>query len=365
MAQQHRKPVPSEGNCIAFVRCSGTDGGAVFLTDPEGAAVRRLDLGPGSRGAWGPAWSPNGRELCCVGMVGDYGALFVVDLSGLPPRRPTASSDADEDSPVWSPDGAHIAFVHSNRHGADHLRRLHVASGVVRPLTAGPGLDGAPSWSPDGRRLAFQRALGHPAGLYILPAEGGPARFLTPGLDPDWGPDNRRIAYSHGGLLWVIAVCEGGEVDGPPRQLTGDPRVEDRHPSWSPDGARIVFSRGAADGTGRPPHLIVLDTATGEEQDIGEGQEPDWGPRTQGTRGPDAADAGDARRGRPTPGEPGGPQRLRSTEVLRRRPAMPGSPLSAEPEQHADTGAPADAWGGFRRRGSAGVGRTSPTSSPR
>ncbi len=291
MAQQQRKPVPSGGHCIAFVRCPGADRGELLVTDPEGADVRRLDVGPGSRGVWGPAWSPDGWQLCCVRLAGDYSALFVIDFSGLPPRRLTAPSDADEDSPVWSPDGAHIAFVHSNRHGADHLRRVHVASGTVRRLTTGPGLDGAPSWSPDGRRLVFHRALGDPSGLYILPAEGGPARFLTPGLDPDWGPDNRRIAYSQGGLLWVIRVCEGGEVDGPPRQLTGDPRVEDRHPSWSPDGSRIVFSRGPADGDHAPPHLIVLDTATGKEQDIGDGQEPDWGPQTLSTRGPDAPHA--------------------------------------------------------------------------
>ena len=89
----------------------------------------------------------------------------------------------------------------------------------------------------------------------------------------DAGP----IAYSDGHLLWAIRGRDGAEVYRPTRQLTHDPRVEDRHPSWSPDGGHVFFSRELANGSNRPPHLIVLDVATGEERDIGEGQEPDWG----------------------------------------------------------------------------------------
>ena len=294
-------PASSHDGRIAFVRGTDAGGSELLITDAEGARIRRPELPPETTRVWSPAWAPDRQRLCFVGLAGDFSALFCLSLDGLPPRRLTPPSQADEDAPAWSPDGAQIAFVHSNRHGADHLCTLELASGAVRGLTAGSGLDGHPCWSPDGHFVALQRALAVPAGLHVLPIEGGPAHFLTPGQEPDWSPDGSWIAYSHGHLLWAIRVRDGAEVDGPPRQLTHDPRVEDRHPSWSPDGEHVVFSRELANGSNRPPHLIVLDVATGEERDIGEGQEPDWGPSSQNAGYPNAAQvAATVARRRPT-----------------------------------------------------------------
>ena len=90
-------------------------------------------------------------------------------------RHPTISGDA-------------IVFVCD-----DDLWRVESAGGVARRLTAGLSEPSTPCLSPDGRWLAFVgRDEQHPE-VYVMPAEGGPARRMT-WLGPDvmvrgWTPD--------------------------------------------------------------------------------------------------------------------------------------------------------------------------------
>src|SRR5260221_2245718 len=82
----------------------------------------------------------------------------------------------------------------------DDLWRVDAAGGVARRLTAGLGEVGAPSLSPDGRWLAYvARDEQHPE-VYLMPAEGGPARRMT-WLPPDvivscWAPDGAILVLS-------------------------------------------------------------------------------------------------------------------------------------------------------------------------
>src|SRR5919197_1331904 len=55
----------------------------------------------------------------------------------------------NDTGPVWSPDGAAIAF----QRGDKILIRSH--SGAIRQFGDYPESDLFPAWSPDGRRLAF------------------------------------------------------------------------------------------------------------------------------------------------------------------------------------------------------------------
>ncbi len=66
----------------------------------------------------------------------------------------------------------------------DDLWQVEVSGGVARRLTAGLGEPSTPALSPDGRWLAYvARDEQHPE-VYVMPAEGGPARRMT-WLGPD------------------------------------------------------------------------------------------------------------------------------------------------------------------------------------
>jgi TolB protein len=162
--------------------------------------------------------------------------------------------------------GGQIAFA-SNR-GDRHQSHLYVmnADGSdQRALTTAPLDNLYPAWSPDGTQLVYvgidPRAISDsPAGdLYLLPADGGPARQLTHGLNakwPKWSPDGRWIVYADAPEntiaaydLYLLALADGSI-----RRLTDTPGF-DGMPAWTPDG-QIVFA--SARGDQRDTHLYRM-----------------------------------------------------------------------------------------------------------
>ena len=140
------------------------------------------------------AVSPDGRWLA----FDLQGSLWVVSTKGGAARRITDYYN-DAHLPVWSPDGATIAFA-SDRGGAYNIWAVDVAGGVPRQLTSGPREDRAPAWSNDGHTIAFSATQGGASALYSIPASGGAAvqlhaapagaRFDAPSYAPDG-----RLAY--------------------------------------------------------------------------------------------------------------------------------------------------------------------------
>jgi dipeptidyl aminopeptidase/acylaminoacyl peptidase len=184
-------------------------------------------------------------------------------------------------SPSLSPDGGRVAFARSkyDRERKEHRSQIMVAElpgGEPRPFTQG-AKDGSPRFSPDGGSMAFIRPDdGDRKQLWLIPASGGEARRLTSvaggvaefawspdgtriafasDVDPDVPPDGeesseprvsvvRRIRYRYDTLGWrgdthshlFVLEVASGEV----QQLT-DGDWDDHMPAWSLDGARIAF----------------------------------------------------------------------------------------------------------------------------
>ena len=78
---------------------------------------------------------------------------------------------AFEESPRWSPDGKHIAFV-STRNGNQEIYSADADGKNVKRLTNEPAMDNNPSWSPDGSQLAFCSARHGNFEIYTMKADG-------------------------------------------------------------------------------------------------------------------------------------------------------------------------------------------------
>jgi Tol biopolymer transport system component len=108
--------------------------------------------------------------------------------SPLPPpdtQQPTSTSTAATDGPTLTT----VAPVAQNR----SVYTIPSAGGSGTFLT--PGSE--PVWSPDGANIAFTVPTDDGGtAVYTIPSAGGSGTFLTPGSEPVWSPDGANIAFT-------------------------------------------------------------------------------------------------------------------------------------------------------------------------
>ena len=253
-----------DGSWIAFLRKVGEGKAAVMLVPPIGGRERMLtEVGI----HWNPlmatplTWSPNGNLLIVSHRESEkepFGLHSVSLESGVKRRlitSPSAATEGDDKSPVFSPDGRAIAFVQTLGYatGDLYVMALNDATKVVSQATrvvAGRWLVMNMAWSPDGREIIFSSSEsgGASSGLWRVGASGsGEPQQLTVGengQDPAVSSHRHRLAYSQ-----VISDTNIWRVDvsaRPARAPTMEPFItstrRESNPQFSPDGQKIVFS---------------------------------------------------------------------------------------------------------------------------
>lgn len=198
-----------------------------------------------------PAWSPDGKQIAFAARRGGHFVISVMDVDGGKTRDITmpdlAQSYLDVAcTPAWSPDGKRIAYT-SSRNGKANIFAIDLEKGTTAQLTDDTNANSYPNWSPDGLRIAFTSHRGGNDEIYIMNSDGTSPHNLTQTPDcgevaPSWSPDGKQIAFMSmsGFNPWEISVAA---VDGSSRcQLTTN-KLADCFPAWSPDGRQIAFAR--------------------------------------------------------------------------------------------------------------------------
>ena len=126
------------------------------------------------------------------------GDLWSVPREGGEAVRLTAGPGS-ETNPVFSPDGAWIAFTGEYDGNVD-VYVVSASGGVPRRLTWHPAPDMALGWTPDSRRVLFsstRTSYSRFAELFTVPLEGGfPEKLPLPmGYEGTYSPDGARLAY--------------------------------------------------------------------------------------------------------------------------------------------------------------------------
>jgi len=197
-----------------------------------------------------PVLSSDGKRLIlCVGTAGDSD-LWLLDLERNNFSRFTFNHKGNE-SPVWTPDGKHVAYVSRDTASRTIWWARSDGGGEPQRLLESKTTAVPYSFSPNGRRLAFFQTSPETGGdLWTLPIDitdpehpkpGQPEVFLRTPLNegvPAFSPDGRWIAYG---------VQESGRKEifvrpfpgpGGPWQISvggGD------YPVWSRDGRTLLF----------------------------------------------------------------------------------------------------------------------------
>ena len=171
-----------DGTKIAFADSSRTTRKGIWVINVDGTGLQHLS----NAGAF-PAWSPDGFEIAFRN--GDNPPLLsVMDSDGSNPHA--ISSQKGVIDIVWSPSNR-LALART----VDPKSSFEVLScdplncdGSLRQLTNRPKQDYEPTWSPDASMIAWA-ALGTPAGIYIMNADGsGQTLKISGGRQPSWGP---------------------------------------------------------------------------------------------------------------------------------------------------------------------------------
>jgi len=221
-----------------------------------------LDSEPASETA--PAFSPDGSYIVYASDSGSPGIHHIATRrvagmtqgsGGAEPPRILTSGPQDDTNPVWSRDGANIAFLRTIDSATMQAIVIPAGGGSGRVVANLPGWRPSArkylTWAPDSDAIVASNRLkaAFALRLYRLPLSGGPAKPLTEGLDaaqdvsPAFSPDGRWLAFlrwEDGATYALWAISQPG---GKPKLLVTSP-VPITSFAWKPDSRTIVYGGG-------------------------------------------------------------------------------------------------------------------------
>jgi len=164
-------------------------------------------LAAGVTSAAAQVTSVNGQIAYTVCSAGASGIcdVWTANGDGSGARNLTNTPMVSEIQPVWSPDGARLAFVRDNGAGDSKIWTMNADGTSAAILPGQTSRQLTPAWSPGGTQIAFARempgvAVGFQLDLFVTNLDGTGQLNITRSdgneLEPFWSPDGTKLAYA-------------------------------------------------------------------------------------------------------------------------------------------------------------------------
>lgn len=193
------------------VRAAFEARGDIFTVPTEKGDYRDITQTPAAHDRT-PVWSPDGAQLAWVSDASGEDALLIGDPQGVSkPRTITLPSKAFFSGPAWSPDGAQILLEDNHR----NLWTIEVASGKATKLDTDhypdPAREFGAVWAPDSKWVAYSKSLPtHLRAIFVYSVADGKAHQVTDGL-----ADSISAAFDQSGkYLYFLSSTDYGPRTG-------------------------------------------------------------------------------------------------------------------------------------------------------
>lgn len=246
---------------------------------------------------------------------GDF-EIYVMNPDGsgvrqLTQNAETEETNAEDDSPAWSPNGRKIVFMSTRDHasGGVETEEIYVMNGDgsnQTRLTRNDSPDLSPRWTSE-RDIVFTSCRGNGlVGCELVTMKIDGRGRETMDVDPALvygyapSPDGSKVAFTdaEGGIEALIAGANTDvyvmDADGGDRRRLTDSKGRDVGAAWSPDGRLLAFTSDRDrngeclwhDCVGYNPEVYVMRADGSDERRLtthpGDDGVPEWSP--DGTR---------------------------------------------------------------------------------
>jgi TolB protein len=163
-----------DGTKIAFM--SNRDGNPeIYVMNRDGSGLRRITNHPMADAT--PTWSPSGNQLAFTSDRSGSPQVYVVNLDGTGLVRISDTSYCDR--ATWSPPPLNeIAYASRNGPGYE-IRIFDFGTRTSRSITDGIGSNESPAFSPNGRHIAFVSDRTGRQQIYTIARDGTDLKQMT------------------------------------------------------------------------------------------------------------------------------------------------------------------------------------------
>ena len=163
-----------DGSKLAFT--SSRDGNAeIYVMNRDGSGVQRLTNHPAIDVT--PTWSPTGTQLAFTSDRTGSPQIFIISADGSGLQQITHESKCDR--PTWSPAPLNEIAFSSGAGAGNIIKVFDFSSRKVRELTDGIGNNESPAFSPNGRHVAFVSSRAGKEQIFTIHRDGSGIRQVT------------------------------------------------------------------------------------------------------------------------------------------------------------------------------------------